>query len=169
MARLLSVVVDAMRHSDYERVADIYRAGIDTGNATFETEAPTWARWDASHLSSYRSVARIDGDIVGWAAVSAVSDRCAYEGVVEVSVYVAPEAQGAGVGKALLQETIRSTEAGGVWTLQAQMFPENSVSIALHEKLGFRRVGVRERVGQLDGRWRDVVLFERRSPVVGVT
>jgi L-amino acid N-acyltransferase YncA len=149
-------------------VLAIYQAGIDEGEATFETQAPTWRAFDAAKLPRHRLVAVADpGRVLGWAAVAAVSDRCAYAGVVEHSVYVAPDARGRGVGTALLRALIASTEAAGIWTIQSGIFPENSASIALHRRCGFRTVGTRERLGQLGGRWRDVVLIERRSPVIG--
>ena len=152
-------------HAD--RVLAIYQAGIDTGLATFETQAPTWERFDTSHLRDHRLVA-LDGDaVVGWVAVGAVSDRPVYAGVVEHSVYVAPEARSRGVGAALLQALIASTEAAGIWTIQSGIFPDNLASAALHRRAGFREVGRRERLGQLAGVWRDVVLIERRSRCVG--
>lgn len=145
---------------------EIYAAGILTGNATFETEPPDWAHWDATHLPDHRYVALDGGRVLGWAAVSPVSERCAYAGVVENSVYVHPDAQGRGVGLALLQAVISSTEAAGIWTIQTGIFPENTASIALHQRVGFHTVGTRSRLGRLDGRWRDVVLLERRSDIV---
>lgn len=152
-------------HSD--SVLDIYQLGIDAGQATFATEAPSWAEFDSGHLPAHRFVA-LDGDqVLGWIACSPTSRRAVYAGVVEESVYVHPDASGRGVGRALLNAVIASTEAAGVWTLRAGIFPENAASLGLHEKLGFRVVGVLERVGQFrDGRWRDVVLLERRSTVV---
>lgn len=156
-----------MTPDDWPAVRAIYEAGIATGVATFETAAPPWDAWDAAHLAEHRLVARDgDGTVVGWAAASAVSDRCAYAGVVETSVYVDPVAQGRGIGRRLLAELVASTEAAGVWTVQAGIFPDNEASLRVHEACGFRRVGVRERLGRLDGRWRDVVLLERRSPSV---
>jgi phosphinothricin acetyltransferase len=148
-------------------VLAIYQLGIDSGDATFATEAPSWAEFDAAHLPAHRFVA-VDGDrVLGWAACSPTSRRAVYAGVVEESVYVHPDGQGRGVGRALLNAVIASTEAAGVWTLRAGIFPENTASLALHRKLRFRVIGVTERVGQFrDGRWRDVVLLERRSPVV---
>jgi phosphinothricin acetyltransferase len=145
-------------------VLDIYRAGIAEGNATFETEAPNWAAFDASHLRDHRFVAVLDGTPVGWAACVPVSDRCVYAGVVEHSVYVHPGARGCGVGRALLAALIESTEQAGIWTVQSGVFPENTASLALHRHAGFRVVGTRNRVGQHHGTWRDVVLIERRSP-----
>lgn len=153
------------RHAD--DVIRIYQLGIDGRLATFETEAPTWAEFDASRLSGHRFVALDDDDVVlGWIAVTPVSSRRVYAGVVEHSVYVDPRARGRGVGRALLETLIASTEAAGIWTIQSGVFPENVASLALHRRLGFREVGVRQRVAQLDGRWRDVVLLERRSAVV---
>ena len=149
-------------------VLAIYQAGIDNGDATFETSAPTWAEFDRAKLADHRFVA-IDGTggVIGWAAAVPVSDRCVYAGVVEHSVYVASSARGRGVGRALLNGLISSTESAGIWTIQAGIFPENAASAALHRSTGFREVGRRERIGQRDGVWRDVLLIERRSPVVG--
>lgn len=156
-----------MTADDWPAVRAIYEAGIATGLATFETVAPSWEGWDAAHLPDHRLVARDGGgSVVGWAAASPVSDRCAYAGVVEASVYVDPAAQGRGIGRRLLDALVRSTELAGVWTVQAGIFPENEASLRLHEACGFRRVGVRERLGRIDGEWRDVVLLERRSPSV---
>jgi len=147
----------------------IYEAGLATGNATFQTEAPTWEAWDQGHLAHSRLVATDDaGRVLGWAALSPVSGRCVYGGVGEVSVYVAAEARGQGVGRRLLAALITEAEAQGMWTLQAGIFPENKPSLRLHEALGFRTVGYRERIGKLHGVWRDTVLLERRSAVVGV-
>jgi len=147
----------------------IYAAGIATGTATFTTEAPSWEEWDPSHLTHSRLVAVDDaGRVLGWAALSAVSGRCVYGGVAEVSVYVAAEARGQGVGRLLLAGLITESERHGMWTLQAGIFPENLASLRLHEALGFRVVGRRERIGQLRGRWQDTLLLERRSTVVGV-
>jgi L-amino acid N-acyltransferase YncA len=160
-------VIAPLRRADWDDVARIYAEGIATGDATFETEAPDWERWDAAHMPGHRLVATAEGRPVGWAALAAVSERCVYAGVAEVSVYVAADARGRGVGAALLEALIASSEAGGVWTLQAGIFPENVASVRLHERAGFRIVGRRERLGQLHGAWRDVVLLERRSPVVG--
>jgi L-amino acid N-acyltransferase YncA len=160
------MVIDLLRTADWPAVREIYEAGIATGNATFDTTAPDWPAWDAGHLSDHRLVARHDGRVVGWVALAPVSDRCAYVGVAEDSIYVAPEAQGRGVGRALLDAVVASAERGGIWTVQTGIFPENQASIRLHEACGFRVVGVRERLGRLHGRWRDVVLLERRSPVI---
>ena len=156
--------------SDWTAVRAIYEEGIATGNATFETAAPTWEAWDRGHLSVGRLAAVAagvyGGPVLGWAALSPVSGRCVYAGVAEVSVYVATAAAGRGVGRALLDRLVAGAEAAGIWTVQAGIFPENRASLALHRRCGFRTVGVRERLGKLDGRWRDVVLLERRSPLV---
>jgi phosphinothricin acetyltransferase len=162
----MTLELDAMRPDDWPAVRAIYEAGIATGNATFETAAPGWPAWDAAHLAEHRLVARIDGRVAGWTALAPVSDRCAYAGVAEDSIYVAPEAQGQGVGRALLAAVVASAEQAGIWTVQTGIFPENQASIRLHEACGFRVVGVRERFGRLHGRWRDVVLLERRSPAI---
>ncbi|MDT0475978.1 GNAT family N-acetyltransferase [Streptomyces sp. DSM 41014] len=148
------------------QVLAIYQLGIDEGNATFETTAPTWEAFDSSKLPDHRLVALDDGRVLGWVAVVPVSDRCAYAGVVEHSVYVHPEARGRGTGLALLTALVASTEAAGIWTIQSGVFPENTTSLALHQRAGFRVIGTRERIGQHNGQWRDVVLIERRSPVV---
>ncbi|MDQ1426041.1 MAG: hypothetical protein QOD72_3539 [Acidimicrobiaceae bacterium] len=152
-----------MTTTDWPSVRSIYAAGIATGHATFETTPPTWERWDAAHLGDHRFVATIDDEVVGWIATSPVSDRCVYAGVVEHSVYVQPERRGQGVGRALLDTLIASTEAVGVWTIQTGIFPENTASVELHRRCGFRIVGRREKIGQLDGVWRDTLLLERRS------
>ncbi len=148
--------------SDWPQVASVYADGIATGNATFEVEPPTWERWDAAH-PSLRLVALENGRVAGWAALSPYSDRRCYRGVAEESVYVAASARGKGVGRALLGELIARAEADGYWTLLAGVFPENVASLALHESLGFRVVGVHEGLGEHDGMWRDVILLERRS------
>ena len=155
-----------MTPADWAVVREIYEAGIATGDATLETSAPTWEAWDDAHLPDLRFVARDDsGAVLGWTAVSQVSGRCVYEGVVEESVYVATDARGSGVGRALLDALIPASEAAGIWTIQAGVIADNEASLALHEAAGFRRVGVRERLGRdASGRWRDVVLLERRSP-----
>jgi phosphinothricin acetyltransferase len=156
-----------MTPADWEEVRRIYAEGIATGNATLETEPPSWERWDRGHRPDSRFVAREGARVVGWAALSRVSERCAYEGVAEVSVYVGADARGRGVGRSLLDELVRASEDAGVWTLQAGIFPENAASIALHERCGFRVAGIRQRLGRLRGKWRDVVLLERRSARVG--
>ena len=161
-------MIDLMQESDWEGVRAVYVEGLATGQATFETEAPGWERWDAAHLSFARLVARAGERVSGWAALSPVSSRPVYAGVAEVSVYVGREARGRGLGRSLLAALIEESERHGVWTLQASIFPENAASVALHKALGFRVVGTRERVARLKGRWRDTVLLERRSTVVGV-
>jgi L-amino acid N-acyltransferase YncA len=149
-------------------VLAIYQAGIDDGDATFEPSAPSWAEFDASRLPEHRFLALgTDGEVLGWVAVSPTSSRPVYAGVVEHSVYVARGARGQGVGRALLDALVASTEAAGIWTIQSGIFPENTASVALHHAAGFRQVGVRELFGRLNGTWRDVVLIERRSPRVG--
>jgi L-amino acid N-acyltransferase YncA len=158
--------LDALRPDDWPAVRAIYEAGIATGNATFDTAAPGWEAWDAAHLAEHRLVARQDGRVLGWTALAPVSDRCCYAGVAEDSIYVAPEAQGQGVGRALLAAVVASAEQGGIWTVQTGIFPENQASVRLHQACGFRVVGVRERLGRLHGRWRDVLLLERRSPAI---
>jgi len=155
-----------MRPADWESVRRVYVEGIESGDATFETEAPSWDSWDAAHRSDCRLVARDGAELLGWAAVSPVSGRCVYGGVAEVSVYVGSGARGRGVGRFLLQSLIDASERQGIWTLQAGIFPENAASLRLHRGLGFRDVGMRERIGLLRGVWRDVVLLERRSPRV---
>ncbi|GAB2960520.1 GNAT family N-acetyltransferase [Hymenobacter coalescens] len=147
----------------------VYEAGIATGNATFATEAPSWEDWDKGHLPHSRLVALDDaGRVLGWAALSPVSSRCVYGGVGEVSVYVAPEAQGRGVGRQLLAALVQESEQQGMWTLQAGIFPENEASVRLHESVGFRQVGRRERIGKMGDWWRDTLLLERRSAQVGL-
>ena len=152
-----------MGPGDWPHVAAIYAAGIATRNATFETEVPTFAEWDAAHLPDHRFVATEGDRIVGWVAATGYSDRCCYEGVADLSVYVDPAAQGPGVGRVLLERLVASVGDAGIWTLQAGIFPENEASLALHRRCGFRLVGTRERIGRLDGVWRDVLLLERRS------
>ena len=148
-------------------VREIYREGIETGSATFETQLPDWEKWDASHRKDCRLIA-FDTEVLGWAALSPVSSRSVYGGVAEVSVYVKSAARGRGVGKALLNALVHESEANGVWTLQASIFPENAASIALHKSCGFREVGVRQKISRLRDVWRDVLLMERRSKIAGV-
>ena len=158
--------IQPLTAAHWPAVRAIYEEGIATGDATFETAAPEWAAWDRGRLPGHRLVATVGGRVVGWAALAPVSERCAYAGVAEASVYVAGAAAGRGVGRALLGRLVAGAEAAGIWTVQAGIFPENTASLALHRRCGFRTVGVRERLGKLDGRWRDVVLLERRSPLV---
>jgi len=152
-----------LRPDDWPDVVRIYAEGIRTGDATFETEPPSWEAWDAGHLAAHRLVVTLDDAVVGWAALSPVSNRCCYRGVAEHSIYIAERVRGLGFGRQLLGALIASSEAGGFWTLQSGVFPENEASLALHTAFGFRVVGVRERLGRLHGVWRDVVLLERRS------
>ena len=159
-------MIGPLQAEHWDAVARIYAQGIATGHATFETEVPSWERWDASHLADHRLVALSGDEVVGWAALSPVSGRCVYGGVVEESVYVAEEARGRGVGRVLLEALIAGAEAAGIWTIQTGIFPENETSLRLHERVGFRIVGIRERLGMHHGVWRDVVLLERRSPAV---
>jgi phosphinothricin acetyltransferase len=154
--------IRTLDESDWPAVSAVYGEGIATGNATFETEVPSWGRWDAAH-PSLRLVAESDGAVVGWAALSPYSSRCCYRGVAEESVYVGAAARGRGVGRALLGTLIARAEAEGIWTLLAGVFPENAASLALHASLGFRVLGVHERLGEVGGVWRDVMLLERRS------
>jgi L-amino acid N-acyltransferase YncA len=156
------VHVRPLRPADFPAVARVFAEGIATGRATFETEVPTWEAWDAAHLPEHRFVAEVDGEVAGWVAVVPYSRRAVYRGVGEESVYVAEAARGRGVGRALLERLVESARDGGLWTLQAGIFTDNEPSLALHRALGFREVGVRERIGQLDGEWRDVVLLELR-------
>jgi L-amino acid N-acyltransferase YncA/protein-tyrosine-phosphatase len=171
--------IEPLVPEDWPEVAAIYAEGIATGNATFETAPPTWERWDVSHLADHRLVARVaaggsgaapgpggalrPGEVVAWAALAPVSDRCVYAGVAEDSIYVAERARGLGVGRRLLTALVERAEEAGIWTVQTGIFPENTASVELHRHCGFRVVGVRERLGQLHGRWRDVLLLERRS------
>jgi L-amino acid N-acyltransferase YncA/2-polyprenyl-3-methyl-5-hydroxy-6-metoxy-1,4-benzoquinol methylase len=162
------ILIRPMRPADAAGVLAVYQAGLDTGNASFETAAPAWEEFDRARLGLHRHVATgRDGEVLGWTAASAVSDRCVYAGVVEHSVYVAPGARGRGIGAALLAALAGSTEAAGIWTIQTGIFPENTASIGLHERAGFRAVGTRRRVGRHLGRWRDVLMMERRSTVAG--
>lgn len=162
------LVVEPLDVSHWPAIRAIYLEGIATGNATLEASAPEWAEWDAGHLTAARLVARAGKEVVGWAALSPVSSRCVYGGVAEVSIYVAGAARGRRIGRALLTELIEASEQAGIWTLQSGVLIENEASLRLHEQCGFRRVGTRERIGQdAAGRWRDVVLLERRSTTVG--
>lgn len=160
--------VRPFQHGDWPAVQRIYQEGIDTGNATFQAQVKSWQEWDASMLSRCRLVILAGDEVAGWAGLSAVSHRAVYAGVAEVSIYIAATRRGQGLGKHLLAALVEASEEAGFWTLQAGVFPENRASIVLHERCGFRQVGLRRRLGQMaDGRWRDVVLLERRSSVVG--
>jgi L-amino acid N-acyltransferase YncA len=158
-----TTVVRPMRDEDWPGVGAISLQGIATGNATFETEVPTFERWSAAHLAGHRFVAVRGDNVVGWAALAPVSDRCAYAGVAENSVYVAERARGEHLGRRLLEALIEHADATGIWTIQTGIFPENVASVELHLRCGFRVVGTRERLGQLHGRWRDVLMVERRK------
>jgi len=162
----MDIRIERMTPADWDAVAEIYRSGLDTGQASFETAVPAYEEWDAAHMPDPRLVARRDGAVVGWAALSPVSDRCVYGGVAEDSVYVAPELGGRGIGRLLLSELVSRAEEAGIWTVQAGIFPENAASLALHQHCGFRVVGRRERLGRHHGVWRDVLLVERRSDVI---
>jgi phosphinothricin acetyltransferase len=164
----MDFMIDSMRPQDWEFVRSIYLEGMATGQATFETEAPDWERWDDGHLPQCRLVARKGDGVLGWAALSPVSKRQVYAGVTEVSVYVAAASRGDGVGGALMRALIEASERHGVWTLQSSVFPENLASVALHLKHGFREVGRRERIARHQGVWRDTVVLERRSAIAGV-
>jgi phosphinothricin acetyltransferase len=165
-----AVVIRPMATGDASQVLAIYQAGLDGGQASFETRAPEWADFDAAKLPGHRHVAAgaVTGQVLGWVAVSAVSSRQVYAGVVEHSVYIQPACQGRGIGSALLAALIASTEAAGIWTIQSSIFPENDASARLHERAGFRVVGTRERVARHHGRWRDTIVLERRSTVAGL-
>ena len=168
-ADLDAVSVEAMTEQDWAPVRTIYAEGIATGNATFEKSVPNWEKWDAAHLRACRLVARAGHDVLGWAALSPVSTRPVYAGVAEVSVYVTQRAQNQGIGSKLLRALVEASERENIWTLQAGIFPENIASIELHQRCGFSIVGTRKRLGCMDGRWRDVVLMERRSNIVGIS
>ena len=153
---------------DWEKVCEIYTQGIETKNATFQVKAPNWQDWNNSHLNTCRIIAELSGEIVGWSALSPISSRCVYGGVAEVSVYVSNEYSGQKVGTKLLEKLIEESEKNGIWTLQAGIFPENEASLKIHTNLGFRTVGYREKVGKMNGIWRDTILLERRSTKVGI-
>ncbi|MGI9067531.1 MAG: GNAT family N-acetyltransferase [Pyrinomonadaceae bacterium] len=159
--------ISTLTANDWEFVNSIYLEGIGTAQATFETRAPTWAEWNSNHLTAPRLVATSEEQIVGWAALTPVSSRAVYAGVAEVSVYVANDRRGKGVGRALLETLVVESEKNAFWTLQASIFPENVASLALHKSCGFREVGRRERIGKMNGVWRDTILMERRSKLIG--
>ena len=163
------MIIDALHPTDWLQVHTIYLEGIATGQATFEQRAPDWEAWDRKHLLTCRLVARDRVEqVVGWAALTPYSARAVYAGVAEVSIYIAAAMRGQGVGRRLLTALVDASEAAGIWTLQAGIFPENTASVRLHARCGFRVVGRRERIGQLHGVWRDVLLLERRSGIIGV-
>jgi phosphinothricin acetyltransferase len=163
----MDFIIDKMKDEDWDVVASVFREGIATGNATFYTEAPEWEKWDKNYLGDCRLVAKAKGQVIGWAALSPFSRKSFYAGVAEVSLYVTSSARGLGVGKALLNALIEESEHAGIWTLQGMILRENLTSVALCKKCGFREVGYRERISQMNGVWRDVILMERRSNVVG--
>jgi L-amino acid N-acyltransferase YncA len=163
----MNILFRPMVKSDWEKVAEIYKQGIDTGNATFQQDIPSWDEWNSGHLKTCRIIADIDKEIAGWAALTPVSGRCVYAGVAEVSVYVSNEHKGRKIGTKLLEILISESEKEGLWTLQAGIFPENTASLKLHENLGFRQVGYREKIGKMSGIWRDTILLERRSKTAG--
>jgi len=152
--------------SNWDSVKSIYEKGIATGNATFQASAPSWEEWYSSHLEACRIIAEQNGKVLGWAALTPVSSRCVYAGVAEVSVYVDPKQSGKGIGLSLLEKLVALSEVEGIWTLQAGIFPENIGSLRIHEKAGFRMLGVREKIGKQNGVWRDTVLLERRSKTI---
>ncbi len=162
------MTIASLSCDDWHSVSNIYLEGIATGNASLETDTPSWEKWDDEHLAYCRLIAKEDDVILGWAALSPVSGRCVYGGVAEVSIYIAESARGKGIGKQLFERLIEESENNELWTLQSGILQENIASIKLHEKCGFRIIGVRERIGQRDGIWRNVVLMERRSHKVGV-
>jgi L-amino acid N-acyltransferase YncA len=162
------MIITDITETHYPEVKRIYLEGIATGNATFETEAPGWEKWDKTHLQHSRLLAREGEGILGWAALSPVSGRCVYDGVAEVSIYIAAEHRAKGIGKLLMQQLILSSEANNIWTLQAGLFPENEASLALHQMNGFRVFGKREKIGKMKDTWRDTILLERRSKITGV-
>lgn len=163
----MDIELRPFKKEDWATVAEIYRQGIETGNATFQKEVPNWESWDLGHLKTCRIVAFIDNEIIGWAALTPVSGRCVYAGVAEVSVYVASKNKGQKTGTKLLESLIAESESEGLWTLQAGIFPENIASLKIHENLGFRKVGFREKIGKMNNIWRDTILLERRSKIVG--
>ena len=164
----MEIVINDMEKDHWDHVLKIYLDGIATGIATFQTQAPAWEEWDRGHMSTCRLVAAVEKEIVGWAALSPTSSRSVYAGVAEVSVYVNNQNRGVGIGKALLDALVKTSEENGLWTLQAGIFPENIASLTLHKQMGFREVGIRERIGKMGDVWRDVVLLERRSNVQGI-
>jgi L-amino acid N-acyltransferase YncA len=163
-----TILIRPMKASDWPAVAEIYKQGIATGNATFEQEVPSWKAWDHAHLKTCRLVAEIDGEIAGWAALSGVSGRCVYAGVAEVSVYISENHRGQKLGTLMLSQLIKESEQHNFWTLQAGIFPENEPSLKIHIDQGFRIVGLREKIGKLQGEWRDALMLERRSTITGI-
>lgn len=157
-------IIKPLEESHQKEILEIYKSGIETKNATFNTTVPTWEEWDKGHLSHSRFVIESNGKIAGWIALSPVSSRCNYSGVAEVSVYIHPDFGGFGFASKLMEKVIDESEKNGIWTLQSSVFPENLASVKLHEKFGFRKVGFREKISKVDGIWRDTILYERRNP-----
>jgi L-amino acid N-acyltransferase YncA len=164
----MNIVFRSMKKDDWISVAEIYRLGIESGNATFQRDIPTWDEWKQGHINTCRIVASIDNEIVGWAALTPVSGRYVYSGVAEVSVYVSNHFKGQKIGTRLLERLISESEKEGYWTLQASIFPENKASLRIHYNLGFRNVGFREKIGKMNDIWRDTILLERRSKKAGI-
>jgi L-amino acid N-acyltransferase YncA len=164
----MEVLLRKVAEDDWESIARIYKEGIDSGHATFESEIPTLDQWSKRHLKICRIVALVNNEIAGWAALSPVSARCVYAGVAEVSVYVADSYKGQKIGTLLLESLIKESEMYGLWTLQSSIFRENKASIRIHEKTGFRIIGFREKIGKMDDMWRDTLLLERRSKITGI-
>src|ERR1700678_4400600 len=165
---MVNIKITALLPEHWPAVKTIYEEGIATGDATFQTGAPSWEEWNRSHLGHSRLVAIADGEVIGWAALTPVSGRCVYAGVAEISVYIAPEHRGKKIGETLLEALVAESEKNGLWTLQPGIFPENIPSLKIHEKTGFRLIGFREKIGQMKGIWRDTVLLERRSKTVAI-
>jgi L-amino acid N-acyltransferase YncA len=163
------IIFRPMKADDWKSVAEIYRQGIETGHATFQQDIPNWDEWNNGHLKDCRIIAEQDSEIVGWAALTPVSGRCVYAGVAEVSVYVSDNHKGQKIGTNLLNKLVSESEKEGFWTLQAGIFQENIPSLLIHEKAGFRKVGFREKIGKMNGIWRDTILLERRSKTIGIT
>ena len=161
-------MIRKMNEQDSTRVLEIYKMGIETRNATFETRVPSWADWDAGHLKHSRFVYIDNGKVIGWVALSPVSSRSAYQGVAEISIYIDTNTLGKGIGSLLIYKVITSSEEQGIWSLYSSVFPENTATIKLHEKFNFRIIGTREKIGQIDGKWRDTILLERRSSMTGL-
>jgi L-amino acid N-acyltransferase YncA len=164
----MTIAFRPMTANDWEHVAEVYRQGIETGNATFQQDIPSWQDWDNWHLKNCRIVCIMENQLAGWAALTPISGRCVYAGVAEISVYIADKFRGQRLGLQLLQQLIEESEKENLWTLQAGIFPENTASLTIHEKLGFRKIGYRERIGKMKGKWRDTILLERRSGKIGI-
>ena len=161
-------MIREIKESDHSRILEIYQMGIDTKNATFETQAPSWSDWDAKHHTHSRFVYEENNKVLGWAALTPVSARKVYEGIAEVSIYIDTEFLGKGIGSKLMEKAIHSSEDHGIWCIYSSVFPENTATVKLHEKNGFRVIGTRERIARLDNKWRDTLILERRSQKVGI-